>query len=595
MYVIPDHQSRIFYIVPSFANPHFTGRKTTLKELQQKLFIQADTRTVALFGLGGIGKTQVALQLAHWVKNHQPDFSTFWVPALSLQSFEQACSQIVKRVGIQRCSDDESAMELVHNHLSSDAAGKWLLIVDNADDHDLLFNELGQYMPASENGNGVILLTTRSREVAVAFASKSIVELEIMTLEEGEAFLTKIVREDLLCDPKFTTQLLEELLFLPLAITQAAFYMSKHGIKISQYLEIMHKTEKDRMNLANLLEFLSYIEPKEIPWSILPALESEEETEFAIGTLCSYAFLTRRDDGNAFDMHDLVQLSTRLWVEKAGHTQQVVQKVIQHMDECFPSDEYYNFESCRSHLPHALKIIRRDESKGISEKYSLLIKVGDCAWAEGREKEALSFFEDASIWQGSQHQHDDGHPDRLFSEHALANAYRSTRQIKRAVQILERVVTARKRTTADEEDRCLLAYQHALAMAYKSDGQVPRALRLFKHVATHALGKAYHWNRQIKEAVRILKHVVMVREKILGKEDRHLLSSQRVLAVAYKSDGQIELAEKILKHVVTVYERTPDEEDPGRLASQKALAKVEKKSKAKNKLNRIEANKSGSH
>lgn len=598
-----------------------------LEELQQRLFTQADTPILALFGLGGIGKTQVALQLADWVKKQMPEFSVFWVTALSLQTFEQTCSRIVKEVGIQKHSDDEceSAMELVHDYLSSNAAGKWLFIVDNADDLDLLFNELEQYFPASENG--VTLLTTRYRKVAVAFASADIVELREMTLAEGEVFLTKIVSKELLCGPESTTQLLEELLFLPLAIVQAASYMSNLEVKVSKYLEIMHHTEKDRADLASrdfhdrtryrsmpnaivntwtitfkqikkyeptaaeMLEFLSYIEPKAIPQSMLPTLKSKENTEHAIGVLCSYRFLTRIDDDNAFDIHDLVQLSTRRWVEEARHAQQVIRKVIQRVDECYPSEENYSLEKCRAYLPHALKIIRRDESRGISERYSLLIKVGYFVATEGREKEALGFFEDASMWHESQHGEE--HPDRQFSEHALANAYRSSGQAKNAVQILERVVAARKRTAA-EEDRSLLAYQYALAMAHQSSGQnIKSVVQMFEHVVTvhertldeenpdrlasqHALAKAYRSDGQIEQAMQILEHVVTLRERTLSEEDHDLLSSQHSLAKTYKADGQIKPAIEILEHVVEIRKRTLDEGSRFLLSSQRALAKMYK-------------------
>lgn len=63
---------------------------------------------------------------------------------------------------------------------------------------------------------------------------------------------------------------------------------------------------------ADLLEFISYLEPKVIPRSVLLTLDSEEEMDFAIGTLCSYGFLTRRVNEDMFDIHSLVQLSKRM-------------------------------------------------------------------------------------------------------------------------------------------------------------------------------------------------------------------------------------------------------------------------------------------
>jgi hypothetical protein len=307
-----------------------------------------------------------------------------------------------------------------------------VFIVDNADDADLLFNELEEYIPANENGT--VLLTTRSPDVAVSFAQTDTIELQKMTPEEATIFLAKVVREDLLYDQKSTAQLLEELFMLPLAITQAAFYMSRLGISTSRYLEIMHNTERDRANLASrsfhdntrypkssnavattwfisfdqikkidplaaeLLGFLSYIEPKAIPRSVLPPLTSEEEMEFAIGTLCGYAFLTKRDDRRIFDMHGLVQLSTRLWLKEQGQEHQAIESAIRRMEGCFPSDDYTNREIWRAYLPHALQVIRLDEDKDISERYLLLSKVAYCISADGRAKDAISYFEEVNAW-----------------------------------------------------------------------------------------------------------------------------------------------------------------------------------------------------
>ena len=566
-------------------NRHFTGREFTLDQLKQKLFLQANTEKLALFGLGGIGKTQVALQLARWVKAHVPDCSIFWAPALSLESFEQACSQIAKELQTHQ-NDGESAMESVQRQLSSDKAGKWLFIVDNADDVDLLFDQLDQYFPTSNNG--ITLLTTRSREVALSFAGRDIVELQKMTTEEGIAFLTKIVGEDSLHDQNSTIQLLEELNFLPLAIVQAAYYICRNGGTTTRYLQLMHKTEKDRMRLASrefhdstryrrmanavattwlisfnqiqgsdpsatvLLEFISYLEPKAIPRSILPTLDSEEAMDFSIGTLCSYGFLTRRDNEDIFDIHSLVQLSTRVWITDARKTQQIIATLTQHMDKCFPSDEYTNRDTWRMYLPHALEILRREESQEMSERYTLLSKVGKCILADGRTKEAVTLFGDMCAW--NEGQYDEEHPDRLASQHELVRAYQSNGQIKQAVELLEHVVAVRERTQ-DEEHPDRLVSQHVLAGAYESNGQ-------------------------IEQAVELLEYVVAVQERTLDEEHPNRLASQHELARVYQSNGQIEQAVELLEYVVAVRERMLDEEHPDRLESQRALQGIKMSIKA---------------
>ncbi|KAF3390263.1 Nephrocystin-3 [Penicillium rolfsii] len=619
---MPCDPSQAHYVIPSMENRHFTGRESMLDDLKNKLFLQANTEKLAIYGLGGIGKTQVALQLAHWVKAHVPDCSIFWAPALSLESFEQACAQIAKELKIYQNTDGESAMEMVNRQLSSDEAGKWLFIVDNADDLDLLSDELDQYFPASKSG--VILLTTRSREVAMSFAGRDIVELQKMTTEEGIAFFTKVVGEESLCGKESTIQLLEELNFLPLAISQAAYYICRNDGTTKRYLESMRKNEQNRMRLASrnfhdstryrkipnavtttwlisfnqikgyhpsaadLLEFMSYLEPKAIPRSVLPTLDSEEEMEFAIGTLCNYGFLTRRDSEDMFDMHSLVQLSTRMWMTDSQKTQQIITTVTQHMARCFPSDEYTNREKWRIYLPHALQILRREESSDISERYSLLSKVGKCVLADGRPKEAVNLLREVYAW--SQNHHDEEHPYRLASQHDLALAYESDGQIKQAVELFKHVVAVRERTL-DEEHLDRLRSQHALAGAYHSNGQFKQAVELLKHVVAvhkrtldeahpdrlasqHELAGAFHSNGQFKQAVELLKHVVAVHKRTLDEAHPDRLASQHELAGAHRSNGHIKQAIELIEHVVVVKERTLDEEHPSRLRSQAELARA---------------------
>lgn len=70
-----------------------------MDELERELFVDEDCQKAAMVGLGGIGKTQVALQLAYSVLENRPDVSVLWIPALSTKTFEQACREITHVVG----------------------------------------------------------------------------------------------------------------------------------------------------------------------------------------------------------------------------------------------------------------------------------------------------------------------------------------------------------------------------------------------------------------------------------------------------------------------------------------------------------------
>jgi NB-ARC domain/Tetratricopeptide repeat len=446
--------------------------------LTQQLFTPDTGQKVALVGLGGIGKTQVALQLAYWTKENKPECSVFWVPATNNASFEQAYTEIARKLAVRKSTEDEGLKESVRRCLSLETTGKWLLIVDNADDMDILFGSRGmsdgihEYLPESEDG--LILFTTRSREVAVAVVAEMI---EIPEMEEQNAIemLEKsLARKDLLCDKEGVTELLQELTYLPLAITQAAAYLSRNRVSITKYVELLRGTEQDAISLmsrefhdntrykgvrnavattwlvsfdqirkldgpaADLLSFISCIEPKAIPQSILPHLSSEEDMVYAIGTLDAYAFMVRRGNTGVFDMHSLVHLATRIWVQRNVFTVQAKRTATQHLATVFPYNDYENRDCWRAYLPHALRILQGDGALDMEKRYTLCIKVGLCLQADGRTREALKYLEECSQWRNN-HLHQD-HPDRLASQHELAGAYQANGQVKEAVSLLEQVV-----------------------------------------------------------------------------------------------------------------------------------------------------------
>ena len=238
---VTDRTAQPCYHIPFPKNKRFVGRDKTLGTLEQMFFTQ-ECRRVAVMGLGGVGKTQVALKFAYWAKENKPNYSIFWVPALSDASFEQAYTEMARKLLIYKATDNNDLKESVRRYLSSEVAGPWLLIVDNADDMDVVFGCSGtqrgisQYLPESDDG--LILFTTRSRDVALSLADSDVVGLSEMDPEEATGCLEKsLIRKDLISDKTVTTELLQELTYLPLAITQAAAYLNRNQVSIAEYLQ----------------------------------------------------------------------------------------------------------------------------------------------------------------------------------------------------------------------------------------------------------------------------------------------------------------------------------------------------------------------
>jgi tetratricopeptide (TPR) repeat protein len=618
--VLPYHH------IPFPKNKRFAGRDSTLDALKQLFFTQ-ECQRVAVLGLGGVGKTQVALQFAYWAKENKPDYSIFWIPALSNASFEQAYTEVARKLPVRRDTDDKDLNKSVQRYLSSEVAGPWLLVVDNADDMDMFFGNsdtpggISEYLP--ENGQGLILFTTRSRGMAVSVADNNVVELQEMDAQEAASFLEKsLIRKDLLYDKISVIELLKRLTYLPLAITQAAAYINTNQVSIADYLGLLRGTEQDIISLmsrqfhdstrykdsqnavattwlvsfdqirksdraaADLLSFISRIEPKAIPRSILPGPELEEQMVHAIGTLCAYKFLVRRGENTIFDMHSLVHLATRIWVHSRGDATQMTEQANRHLARAFPTNDYSNRSLWREYLPHALRVLQGDEGRDMKERYSLCIKVGRCLQADGRIKEAVKCFEESYQWMKDHFAED--HPSRLASQHALAGAYDEDGQVDKAVKLLEYIVVMQEKILP-EDHPSRLASQHELAGAYDTDGQVDKAIKLLEQVITieekmlaedhpsrlasqHALARAYYSDGQVNKAVKLLEHVVAVQERTLSEDHLDQLAAQHVLATAYGADGQVAKAVKLLEYVVTVQEKTLTEDHPYRLAAQHELA-----------------------
>ena len=595
--------------------------------MEEKLIIRSDCQKLAVVGLGGAGKTQVALELAYTVKERWPTYSIYWVPAVSGESFEQAYRDIATQCSVPLNPTEEDPKESVRRYLNSGSAGKWLLVVDNADDQEVLFGVSGElggvtgYLPESENG--LTLFTTRSREVAVSLAGSDVIEIQEMDHQEAESFLTRsLTRKDLLNDRMVATELLNELAFLPLAIAQAAAYLNAMQISIREYLSLLRSTEQDLFSLlsrefrdntryrnsrnavaatwlisfdqirrsdslaADLLSFMSCIENKAIPRSMLPTVEPEERMAHAIGTLRAYAFVTKRADTDSYDMHRLVHLATKVWLDKQDALQKVKEEATIHLAESFPSDDYTNRATWREYFPHAFQSLRITKELNIKARFDLCMAVGRCLLVDGRVGEAVFWLSECcSWWQG--HFPEDHH-DRLTSQHMLARAYQADGQVSKAVILLKQVVAIEEKVLKEDHPH-RLASQHELARVYQADGQVSKAVILLEQVVAieekvlkedhpsrlasqHQLASAYQADGQVSKAVILLEQVVAIKEKVLKEDHPDRLVSQHQLASAYKADGQVSKAVILLEQVVAIAEKVLKKDHPSRLASQHELA-----------------------
>ncbi len=232
--------------IPVAQTPHFTGRQAQLGAIRQRLggFIAHSPSAVALWGMGGVGKTQTALrywsQSVHDASKYPTYRHILFLHASDQQVLYAEVRRIVLGLGVvneaalQRLGD-KVIVESLLNWLRD--AENWLLIFDNVQD----INHIHPFRPGE--GKGHILFTTRDKYLAELLCSRAMaMPLNPLTGTEGMELVRSIMGTAL---PQTTEnddsaqQVSDFALGLPLLIEQVAMFALSEGRSLLQSLERM--------------------------------------------------------------------------------------------------------------------------------------------------------------------------------------------------------------------------------------------------------------------------------------------------------------------------------------------------------------------
>jgi hypothetical protein len=96
-------------IIPFLRNESFVGRESQLAELEAKLFSNNQTTTtLAIVGLGGTGKSQLALEVAHRTRLNNKDCAVFWMDASDMDSLYRSYASVARKLSVPGCDDDQA-------------------------------------------------------------------------------------------------------------------------------------------------------------------------------------------------------------------------------------------------------------------------------------------------------------------------------------------------------------------------------------------------------------------------------------------------------------------------------------------------------
>jgi hypothetical protein len=221
-------------------NPTFTGRDELLDKLHRMLSVGQTTAVVAAHGLGGVGKTQLALEYAH---HYGEQYWLRWlVSAEDPLRIRSSLSELASRLGLSLEPEQERMVAAVREYL--DGAKGWLMVFDDATEPaDLL-----PLLPSS--GQGHVIITTRNpnwEELAGQL------EVDVLSEEDAWAFLAQRTGNT---DQPEVAQLAEELGYLPLALAQAAAYIQHTPeLTVAGYLALYRREHQRLLKAGKLVRY----------------------------------------------------------------------------------------------------------------------------------------------------------------------------------------------------------------------------------------------------------------------------------------------------------------------------------------------------
>ncbi|KAL8983783.1 MAG: hypothetical protein Q9205_002070 [Flavoplaca limonia] len=518
-------------------------------------------------------KTEIAVQYCHNYRQRTPESHIFWVYGSTRQSFDDAYRRIATELQIPGC--EESLFEhrkAVPRELDRRETGPWLMIIDNADEYGIYFpphdkalteSEQSEYLAyclpyGAENGGRLIFTTRNTRVGADIMDDSPIIEIsELAPVDARKLLGSKVPKEK--WEDNAADELLQELEYLPLAITQAAAFVKRHKMTTLRFYlgklpqprlnapDVLsmqlhdsrrqpgtpnavfrtwqisyHQVEVENTEAANKLSLMAVLDHQAVPRALLASRDDTKEVAEmeALQVLLDFSLIQGDAEGEFFSMHLLQQLSTRNWLKLDGSRLKQWEDrglvlIAQHMPSLDMEGEERR-HACSILLPHARTVVSY-ETKNLDCRSRLLLKISSHEGWLGRNRDcyqhALQAYEDSREVHGDTSQ--ETLDCRLGFKLALANldsyeAARLQEEVEPSVtgQLKEAEVAYRSacRILMQEPEREATAFalsQEALDRfrAPFNNGRVRDCLHMQAAIAKHQ-GRADESENVYRQALR---------------------------------------------------------------------------------------------
>ncbi|KAF8475539.1 P-loop containing nucleoside triphosphate hydrolase protein, partial [Kalaharituber pfeilii] len=592
-------------------NADFIGREDLLEQLKREIEKGAATMDIiqiVLHGMGGMGKTQLAME---YIYRHFKNYSSvFWINAASEQttkiSFTHIMQQLIKHhaklsekpdyphIGrllgmagkldsmgmftVQQPSEEQHIVNAVKEWLTAEDNTKWLLVFDNFDDLESF--DINDYIPTS--AHGTVIITSRRRQ---SIQGRRVLEVMQMDNSEAEELLFRSAKLDLgelspgdyEREKEAAAAIVQKLGYLPLAIDQAGAYIHTRDYLFSRYLkeyqanvtQLLSKKWKVGKNdrsvfaawdlsfnaiqnqnpkAAELLLLFGFLNNNDICEELLKRgmklPKDDTSLEDSIQILFSYSMAKRKNRGD----HSL-------------NIHPVVHMWAQWKLEMEP--ESYNKKAIEAFYIVASAIVtggRRKVEDWVFERQIL-----PHIFAVERQIKILT-MENKEI---------------LEAVNNLRNVYMEHGYFRKAEE-LSRVILAGYEKLLGTEHADTLTAVHDMAVVFQRQGQYKEALELFEralvgretllgtdHLHTlsvvHDMGVVFHQQGQYHKALEFYERVLVGREKSLGTDHLHTLTTVYSVGIVFHQQRQYQKALEFYERVLVGREKSLGADHPSTL------------------------------
>ena len=504
--------------------------------------------------------------------------STFWVHSSSRARFEQSFGEIADRIRTDACEVGRSdTLQTVSKWLSDGKNGPWLLILDNADDARVLLDlqkdntardvapakrRLTDYIP--QVPHGVVLVTTRDRTSGLALTGDYSTPIKVESMGPLESL--ELLKGKLTIESRSeAVELVMELEHVPLAISQAGAYIRERAplMNISKYLAEFRKSQDNQTTLLNsnhadlrrdsevpnavitswqlsfdhvrvtypkaadLLSLMSFFNRQAIPQFLIQGGYDDLAFCEVMGPLLNFSLVRAENTGQNFELHRLVQIVTRHWLERSSSNRHRIGCAINRMVGLFPTigNQRQNWATCETLISHVEEVLGTEPGSEqhrmtyasllTTSSWYLIERKGKYLLAEERSKKALVIQRNILATP---------YDDLLSTLRVIAYAYTRQARFQEAEELQVEIVEQRIRKggETDEDTLCAMA----------------------------DLAQTYTTLRKYETAEELLLRVRGLQARLLGHEHPSLLSTDITMAHLKNKQGKFQMAETIILPVL---------------------------------------------